>query len=54
MKEASAPSCLVRVFWKLEPKYEFAGCNDHFASDAGLAARELAGLETRAGSPAKS
>ena len=45
VKEASAPTCPVRVFWKLGPKYEFAGCNDHFASDAGLTAKELVGLD---------
>jgi hypothetical protein len=33
--EASAPSCTVRVFWKLGPEYIFGGCNQHFASDAG-------------------
>ena len=45
VKEASAPSCPVRVFWKIGPKYVFAGCNDHFASDAGLAAAVLLGLD---------
>jgi hypothetical protein len=36
LAEASLPSCPVRVFWKLGPEYRFAGCNDHFARDAGL------------------
>ena len=45
VKEASAPSCPVRVFWKLGPKYLFAGCNDHFASDAGLPVRDLVGTD---------
>lgn len=45
VKEASAPTCPVRVFWKLGPKYAFGGCNDHFASDAGLPAAELVGLD---------
>ena len=45
VKEASAPTCSVRVFWKIGPKYAFAGCNDHFASDAGLAPADLIGLD---------
>lgn len=43
--EASAPTCPVRVFWKLGPKHLFAGCNDHFASDAGLAPKDLVGID---------
>ena len=45
LKEASLPTCSVRVFWKTGPEYVFAGCNEHFAHDAGLAtAADLIGL----------
>jgi hypothetical protein len=46
LKEASAPSCTVRVFWKVGPKFLFGGCNEHFARDAGLqSAAEMVGLD---------
>jgi hypothetical protein len=46
LAEASAPSCTVRVFWKLGPKFVFGGCNLHFATDAGLkSAAEMVGLD---------
>lgn len=35
----------VRVFWKLGDGFVFGGCNDHFAADAGLPAREIAGID---------
>jgi hypothetical protein len=35
VKEASLPSCTVRVFWKTGADYVFSGCNDQFAHDAG-------------------
>jgi hypothetical protein len=45
LSEASQPSCPVRVFWKLGPDFNFAGCNEHFAHDAGkVSARDLVGL----------
>lgn len=45
VRQASAPDCAVRVFWKLAPSYAFAGCNAHFARDAGFArAEEMIGL----------
>jgi len=45
LKEASAPSCKIRVFWKYAPQYTFGGCNEHFAHDAGLpSAADLVGL----------
>jgi hypothetical protein len=46
LAEASASSCPVRVFWKMGPKFVFAGCNAHFATDAGLSsAAEMVGLD---------
>lgn len=36
LREASVPSCHVRIFWKLGTQFAFGGCNDHFAHDAGL------------------
>jgi hypothetical protein len=36
LREASEPSCPVRVFWKLGPRFIFGGCNAHFAKDAGF------------------
>jgi hypothetical protein len=46
LAEASRPDCAVRVFWKLGPKFEFGGCNDHFARDAGLASpAEMVGID---------
>lgn len=46
VRQASAPDCGVRVFWKLAPGYAFAGCNAHFARDAGFAkADEMLGLD---------
>lgn len=41
----SAEGSAVRVFWKIGPKLEFGGVNQHFASDAGFAsAAEMVGL----------
>ena len=45
VREASDPSCNVRVFWKTGSNLTFAGCNDQFARDAGKkSASELIGL----------
>jgi len=41
----SAQRSQVRVFFKLGPGLEFAGCNDHFATDAGLTRQALVGLD---------
>ena len=45
LKESDAPDGAVRVFWKLGPKFVFAGCNDRFARDGGIAASVLMGLD---------
>jgi hypothetical protein len=45
VREASEPRCAVRVFWKLGKAFAFAGCNLHFARDAGKTSPdELLGL----------
>jgi hypothetical protein len=43
--DSSGPPRVVRVFYKLGPGFTFAGCNEHFANDAGIPARELVGLD---------
>jgi len=35
----------VRVFWKVGPKFVFAGCNELFAKDAGLSTADLIGTD---------
>lgn len=45
LKETAAPGCAVRVFWKLGPKFLFAGVNGHFAHDAGVSAADLLGTD---------
>jgi hypothetical protein len=45
LKETAAPGCNVRVFWKLGPKFQFAGVNGGFARDAGLPAADLLGAD---------
>ncbi len=45
LRAASSPTCAVRIFWKLLPRYTFGGCNDRFARDAGLSIAELLGLD---------
>ena len=42
---SSTSGSSVRVFWKLGPKFQFAGCNELFARDAGLSATELIGAD---------
>jgi hypothetical protein len=45
LQEASVPACSVRVFWKTGRDFTFAGCNEHFARDAGFgSSAELVGL----------
>ena len=45
VREASDPACKVRVFWKMGPAFTFAGCNEHFAHDAGMSTAELLGKD---------
>jgi len=46
LREASLPSCTVRVFWKLGQELVFGGCNTQFAKDAGLAsAADIVGAD---------
>jgi hypothetical protein len=45
IRDSSDRRRAVRVFYKLGPGFAFAGCNDHFANDAGLAPAELVGLD---------
>lgn len=45
LREASAPGCGIRIFWKLGAELRFGGCNDLFAQDAGLPADILIGLD---------
>lgn len=45
VRQASDARCTVRVFWKLGSRFTFAGCNDHFARDAGMPAAELLGRD---------
>jgi hypothetical protein len=45
IRDSSDKRRAVRVFYKLGPNLEFAGVNDHFASDAGLTPATLVGLD---------
>ena len=45
LREVAPPRSNVRVMWKLGPKYQFAGCNETFAKDAGLAPSALLGAD---------
>jgi PAS domain-containing protein len=45
LREASQPSCQVRLFWKLGPRFVFGGCNERFAREAGVPSAELVGLD---------
>ncbi len=46
LEEASAPSCAVRVFFKMGRDFRYGGCNQQFAADAGLpSASEIVGLD---------
>ena len=45
LREASQPTCRVRVFWKIGPHFSYAGGNAHYATDAGFASiADLIGL----------
>ncbi len=45
LRHASDPHCAVRVFWKIGPRFTFAGCNAHFARDAGMPTAQLLGKD---------
>jgi hypothetical protein len=45
LRDTSQSARSVRVFFKLGPGLQFAGCNDHFARDAGLTVSEIVGLD---------
>jgi PAS domain-containing protein len=45
VKQSSTSGSSVRVFWKIGPKFTFAGCNELFAQDAGLPSTELIGTD---------
>ena len=45
VKQSASPPSAVRVLWKIGPKYQFAGCNELFAQDAGLPTSELLGID---------
>jgi hypothetical protein len=45
VRQASAPGNPVRVFWKLGPRFTFAGCNEQFARDAGMPVAALLGKD---------
>jgi hypothetical protein len=45
LRESSDPRRAVRIFFKLGSGLVFAGCNEHFAKDAGLGVAELVGLD---------
>ena len=45
VRQSSAGDSAIRVFWKLGPKFQFAGCNDLFARDAGLSPTDLIGID---------
>lgn len=43
LRVASSSANQVRIFWKLLPGYQFGGCNEHFARDAGLTVADMIG-----------
>ena len=45
VREVAPPRSNVRLFWKIGPTFTFAGCNDAFASDAGLKSSEVIGSD---------
>ena len=45
LREVAPPRSNVRVMWKSGPKYQFGGCNEAFAKDAGLKVSELMGSD---------
>jgi hypothetical protein len=45
LREVAPPRSNVRVMWKTGPKFQFGGCNEQFARDAGLEPSELIGTD---------
>ena len=45
VREVAPPRSEVRIVWKTGPKYLYAGCNELFAKDSGLAASDLIGTD---------
>ena len=45
MREVAPPRSNVRVFWKVGPGLAFGGCNNAFASDAGMNPSEMIGID---------
>lgn len=45
VKQSAASQSAIRVFWKVGPKFVFAGCNELFARDAGLPSTDLIGTD---------
>jgi hypothetical protein len=45
LRDVAPPRSNVRIMWKSGPKYQFGGCNEAFAKDAGLSVSELMGAD---------
>jgi len=45
VREVAPPHSQVRIVWKTGPKFYYAGCNELFAKDAGLAPADLIGTD---------
>jgi hypothetical protein len=45
VREVAPPRSQVRLVWKTGPKYLYAGCNELFAKDAGMALSDMVGID---------